>query len=350
MGFNTGVGFAGGGGSGGGGTVGTLQQVTTLGNTTNRVMYSLDGSGNTVAGIGNDIALIGVGLAGAASASSVGSVANGFYTKNDGTESALFYFQNPDVLKIIADNLSAGRVQILQNRDGYFALQTDNFGEDFAIPYYNPSTGALDNSENFYYDTDNNVFAVSFGTAAGVAIIVNRSRIGDFLSAGNKYFFEVDNDNSLFNYYNNGGFKLKVDTSGLTADRARVEPNKDGTYAMLTDVTAAVAANVGVVNTLSIQDSGTGITAQTYTLDLSANAPYTINTLKIKSGSGTCTAAVQINGVNVTSLSAISVSTTISITNATGTNTVVNGDLVTLVITSPSSLNNLQVGVKVTTT
>lgn len=112
----------------------------------------------------------------------------------------------------------------------------------------------------------------------------------------------------------------------------------------------AAVSYTGLIETINFEDSTTGITAQTYCLDLSANYGYTINTLNIASTSGTCTAAVQINAINVTSLSAVSVSNTISNTNATGANTVVAGNKVTLVISSPSSLNNLQCGVKITRT
>jgi len=104
----------------------------------------------------------------------------------------------------------------------------------------------------------------------------------------------------------------------------------------------------GLVETIAFEDSGSSIAAQTYTLDLYANYGYTINSLNIICASGTATAAVQIGGVNVTSLSAIAVSSTISSTNASGANTVAVGNKVTLVITSPSSLVNLQAGVRIT--
>ena len=113
---------------------------------------------------------------------------------------------------------------------------------------------------------------------------------------------------------------------------------------------AAPTSYTGLVETISFEDSSSSITAQTYTLDLYANYGYTINALNIISGAGTCTAAVQIGGVNVTSLSAISVSNSISSTNATGANTVSAGNKVTLVISSTSGLNNLQANLKITRT
>lgn len=112
-------------------------------------------------------------------------------------------------------------------------------------------------------------------------------------------------------------------------------------------ITGALA---GLVESIGLQDSNTSIAAQTYVLELYASYAYTIDTLHIISGSGTATAAVKINGTNVTSLSAVAVSSTISNTNSSGANAVAVGDKVTLVISSPSSLDNLQVSLKTTRT
>lgn len=102
------------------------------------------------------------------------------------------------------------------------------------------------------------------------------------------------------------------------------------------------------VEQIDFQDINTSIAATTYTLVLYANYAFTINELKIISGAGTCTAAVQINGTNVTGISAVSVSTTIATGTASGANSVSVGQKVTLVITSPSTLDNLQATLKIT--
>lgn len=99
---------------------------------------------------------------------------------------------------------------------------------------------------------------------------------------------------------------------------------------------------------ISFQDSNASIAAQTYILELYANYAYTINELKVISDLGTCTVAVKINGTNVTGISAVSVSTTIATGTATAANTVAIGDKITLVVTSPSTLNNLQATLKTT--
>lgn len=72
----------------------------------------------------------------------------------------------------------------------------------------------------------------------------------------------------------------------------------------------------------------------TYVLDAKATFPYTIDGLVIDSLDNTGTVAVQINGTNVTGLSAVSATTTLSDTNATAANSVVAGNAVTLVFTS----------------
>ena len=76
--------------------------------------------------------------------------------------------------------------------------------------------------------------------------------------------------------------------------------------------------------------------ADTYFFMLSSRVAFTINQLSIKTTAGTCTAKVQVNGVDVTGLTGIAVSTTISEPTASGANTVSVGNSVTLVVTSPS--------------
>lgn len=74
-----------------------------------------------------------------------------------------------------------------------------------------------------------------------------------------------------------------------------------------------------------------------YILDIKASYPYTILSGVFATDAGTCTVAVKINGNNVTSLSGLGVTSTITETNATGANTVAIGDLVTLIVSSALS-------------
>lgn len=114
-----------------------------------------------------------------------------------------------------------------------------------------------------------------------------------------------------------------------------------------TDLKASINTFVEVI---PLYDENTTIPAKTYTLEFYAEYPYVINRLKIKSASGTCTAAVKINGTNVTGISAVSVSSTTATATATADNVVAIGDTVTLVITSPTTLDILTAGLKITRT
>ncbi len=91
-------------------------------------------------------------------------------------------------------------------------------------------------------------------------------------------------------------------------------------------------------------------TAKTYTLDLACAFACTINSLNIKTVSGTCTVAIKINGVDVTSLSAVSVSSVLSTTSATGANTVAIGNAITLVVSSISAPVDTAFTLKITKT
>ena len=134
---------------------------------------------------------------------------------------------------------------------------------------------------------------------------------------------------------------------------AQTPANKDGlfynTSTSLWEARQVVTADISnFVENLSLQDGGSSIAATTYTLELYAAYAYTINQLKIISASGTCTVAVKINGVDVTGISAVAVSSTIATGTATAANTVAIGDKITLVTTSNSALTNLQASLKTT--
>lgn len=76
---------------------------------------------------------------------------------------------------------------------------------------------------------------------------------------------------------------------------------------------------------------------KTYTLDQHASFAYTITNLDIKTVSGTCTVAININGTPVTGLSSLSVSSVEQNATATAANTVAAGAIVTLAVSSASS-------------
>ena len=78
------------------------------------------------------------------------------------------------------------------------------------------------------------------------------------------------------------------------------------------------------------------ITPEDSTITLKQNAArgFTINSLVAQLADGSCTVAIKINGVDVTGLSAVAVTTTESTTNATAANTVTAGDVITMAITN----------------
>jgi hypothetical protein len=81
----------------------------------------------------------------------------------------------------------------------------------------------------------------------------------------------------------------------------------------------------------------TGAIVANDTIWLAYDAPYagTINALTYFTGNGSFSVAIQINGTNVTGLSAVAVSSaTPATTNATAANTFTAGQRITAVITS----------------
>lgn len=117
-----------------------------------------------------------------------------------------------------------------------------------------------------------------------------------------------------------------------------------------TDWVSSAQSFIGLPDMWGGDDINTGIGNNTYTIILYAAFGMTINELKIVSNSGTCTAAIKINGTSVTGISAVSVSSTIATGTATALNTVSVGQKITLVLSSTSSLNNLQWTLKTTRT
>lgn len=81
----------------------------------------------------------------------------------------------------------------------------------------------------------------------------------------------------------------------------------------------------------------------TYDIDTYAPFGYTITEVyQIQTSSGTVTAALQINGTNITGLSSISFSSTPQNIAATGASTVAVGDQVQLVFSSNAGAQNIK--------
>ena len=100
----------------------------------------------------------------------------------------------------------------------------------------------------------------------------------------------------------------------------------------------ATPGGVKISSTITIPFGGfiETVADKTYPL-FKPDRAFKIKSLRVKSDTGTCTWAVQINGVNVTGLSAISVSSTEQLITATAANVVAAGQRVTIVSTANSS-------------
>lgn len=117
---------------------------------------------------------------------------------------------------------------------------------------------------------------------------------------------------------------------------------------LLDDASAATARATLGVDTLFISGMIETAANKTYVLDQKAAFNYTINTLDIASSAGTVTAKVQIAGVDVTGISAVSVSSTPATGTATAANSVTAGNKVTMVFSSNSSAVNVGFTLKIT--
>ena len=91
-------------------------------------------------------------------------------------------------------------------------------------------------------------------------------------------------------------------------------------------------------------------TAKTYTIVIKSNFSFTLNDITVKLASGTCTMAVKIDGVDVTSLSAISVTNGEQTVTASGANAAAAGTDLTLVLSAISSPVDLSFNIKTTRT
>ena len=138
-----------------------------------------------------------------------------------------------------------------------------------------------------------------------------------------------------------GAFTLSVGGLILLDPGGWCEVSYDGTAWVLTEsglVAGAVGSLTGQIETVQ---------NKTYVLDIKASRPYTITSLTRQSVSGSCTAAIQIDGVNVTGLSGLTINTTETETNATAANSVAVGQTVSLVVTGNSTCLDLMFALKV---
>ena len=111
-----------------------------------------------------------------------------------------------------------------------------------------------------------------------------------------------------------------------------------------TDVLAV--AGTGLVD--GIQGHIETAANKSYVLDLKAPYGYTVNALAAKTASGTCTAKLTIDGVDVTGISALSVTSTEASATASAANTVAVDTTLALVVSANATALDLTFTVKIT--
>ena len=81
--------------------------------------------------------------------------------------------------------------------------------------------------------------------------------------------------------------------------------------------------------------------AKTYPLVMSSTKAFTIGTMVAKMAAGTCTATVFIDGVAVTGLTALALTSVKQTFTATAANVISTNSAVSMVISAPSSTQDL---------
>jgi hypothetical protein len=206
----------------------------------------------------------------------------------------------------------------------------------------------LANDQTF---TGENTFAIGSGNDTPITITKGGNGAGLKVtkSSGNGDAIEVAQ----------GSVSIDDETASTIASfdsSKRIKSLATSTYPNFTElsyvkgVTSAIQTQLNAlkIEEVNLQDIGTALPASTYTIVLDAKYARTINELTVDAGAGTCTLTMNINGTPVTGISSVSVSTTEATYTATAANAIAIGDIVTIVTTSNSGLENLQITVKTT--
>lgn len=89
---------------------------------------------------------------------------------------------------------------------------------------------------------------------------------------------------------------------------------------------------------LSLVGNGTVLLAGTFFFTIAAPFPFLVDSMTWRAGTGSFTANVKIGATSITGLSAVNVnSSTPTTTAASAANAVAEGDVVSVVVTSPTS-------------
>lgn len=209
------------------------------------------------------------------------------------------------------------------------ASGAQTLGVDLTLSGAAPIISALTASRIVGTDASKQLTSLTYASANTASAMVQRDGSGNFSA---------------------GTITAALTGNASTASALAANPAACSTGSFVTDIAAdgtlTCTAGVGLVEqTTGFIETGSD---KTYVLDAYAAYAYTINTLKIKTASGTATAALKINGTNVTGISAVSISSTIATGTASAANSVAVGDRVTLVLSSSSSPTDIEFTEKVT--
>lgn len=233
------------------------------------------------------------------------------------------------------------------------AFSLGSFSSRFTTVAANSFTAAYGYMEHYTMPSGATAHVIRNGTSApyntGV-ITTNRSSASTDSSA-----VHLETGNATGTTSNSGDIKLTTGTATGTRGKISLNANTvDVNSTRIINVATPSSGNDAVNKTYCDSAAQFGINsfielpgAKEYTLIESAPRAMTIDTIKIKTNSGTCRANVRIGGTSVTGMSAISVSENQTTATATASNTVAAGARVTIVIDNISAAIDLALTIKV---
>jgi hypothetical protein len=306
---------------------------------------------------------------------------NAFLSDNLSFTGNYFINQSGTTASVFGGSVTAANLYAGSGSIGTPSLGVGNGGGFYSLGSGN--TGYTDGSTN-WLQMNSSGLKVASGSAANALKVAggisDSAWLGMYVD-GSGNAFAVNTVNADFSLGTNSGVKLLLDngnshvlTGALAASGALSGSNLSGTNTG--DVTIGTANGLSLAGqALSLQAASdsvpgamtaadhtafTGLkveqidgmiesaSAKTYVLRLNAKYAATVNEITLKTASGTITEKLQIDGVDVTSCTGISVTSSESTTSCTAANSLAAGNTLTLVTSSASSPVDLQMSVKLT--
>jgi hypothetical protein len=258
-------------------------------------------------------------------------------------ETALEFSANPDFLSLpdtpdtyTGQALRPVRVNAAQNALEFFEVTISNLSIKSSWNFFMPQGANVTIPLNRYATFDYTVNSAYLRTTSGsatVAIQINGTNV-----------------TSLSGLTANNSSGLTAATganSVVVGNRLEAVISSNSSAADLTiEVHYTSAAAIALKSTWNFyQPIGAD---GTIPLNRYATFNYRIDSVYLRTTSGSATVAIQINGTNVSSLSGLTANSSSGLTSATGANSVVTGDILTAVISANSSALGLTIEVNYT--